>query len=78
MCIDNHQRRPVTCILESCEGAFEHIQIVGIGHPRHVPAVADEPRRDVIAVRQSRAAFDGDLVVVIDPAKVGQFEVAGD
>jgi hypothetical protein len=60
------------------EGALEHFQVVGVAHPRHVPAIADEPRRHVIAIRQGGLALDGDPVVVVDPAQVGQPQVPGE
>src|SRR5262249_29691494 len=44
-------------------------------HSRHVPAIASETRCDVIAIGQRSVAFDGDVVVIIDPTEVGQFEM---
>ena len=65
-------------VLERPERALEHLQIVGIADTRDVPAVADEPRGDVIAVSQRRVALDGDVIVVVDPAQVGQLEMTGE
>ena len=43
-----------------------------------VPAVAFEARAHVFAEGQAGVAFDGDVVVVVDPAEIGEFEVAGE
>ena len=64
--------------LNVAERALEHLQVVGIAHARDVPAVPEEPRRHVVAERQRRVALDGDLIVVVDPAQVGQLEVPGE
>src|SRR5262249_3410725 len=57
------------------EGTLDQLQIVGVPNACHVPAVTDEPRRYVVAVGERGVAFDGDVVVVIDPAQVGEFQV---
>src|SRR5215510_15970997 len=49
MAIDDNQRRSIGGIFESCKGAIEHLQIIGIAHPRDVPTVADEACGHVIA-----------------------------
>src|SRR3954447_18133587 len=68
--VDDDQRLTVTGLAEGLEGTREHLQVVGIAHPRDVPAVADESRGDVVATRQRGVALDGDLVVVVDPTEV--------
>jgi hypothetical protein len=57
--------------------AREHLEVVGVAHAGDVPAVADEPGGHVLAERPGRVPLDRDLVVVVDPAQVGQPEVAG-
>ena len=64
-------------LLERLERALEHLQVVGVADARDVPAVADEARGHVLAERQRRVALDGDVVVVVDPAEVGELQVAG-
>ena len=76
--VDDDQRRPIVGGLEDVERAAEQIEIVGVADARDVPAVADEARRDVIAVGEGGVALDGDVVVVVDPAQVRQLQVAGD
>ena len=75
MGIDNDQRRPILRVFERREGTLEQLQIVGVAHSRHVPAIASEACCDVIAIGQRGVAFDGDVVVIIDPTQVGEFEM---
>src|SRR5215467_5779617 len=57
------------------EGVLDSIKVVGIAHTNHVPSVGQEPPRDVLGERDIRFAFDGDVVVVVDPAQVVELEV---
>src|SRR5205807_4594486 len=77
MAVHHHQRGPVLLLAENLEGAGHHLQVVGVADARHVPAVAQEARRHVVAERQRGGALDGDVVVVLDPAEVAQLQVAG-
>ena len=54
----------------------QHLSIVGIAHPQHVPAIAQEPRSHVFTERQRSIAFNGDVVVVVDPAEIGELQVS--
>ena len=53
-------------------------QIVGIADPQHVPAIGEEARRDILGEGDAGLAFDGDVVVVVDPAQVVELEMAGE
>ena len=68
MAIDNDQRRAVRRVLEGAQGALQHLQVVDVADARDVPAVADEAGGDVLAEGSIGVAFDGDLVVVVEPA----------
>jgi len=57
---------------EPREGARQHLQIVGVADAGDVPAVPQEARGHVLAERQGGVTFDGDAVVIIDPAQVGE------
>ena len=76
--VDDDQRRPPLLALEDLERPGEQLEVVGVAHPGDVPAVADEARRDVVAVGELGAAVDRDVVVVVDPAEVVQALMAGD
>jgi len=74
---DDDQRGPVVGLLERGQGPAELVQIVHVVDLDDVPAVAGKPRGHVLAERQRRGTLDGDLVVVVDPAQVGELEVPG-
>src|SRR6266567_2111305 len=58
------------------ERGVERAQVVAIGDPLDVPAVALEAARGVVRERQIGLAVDGDAVVVVDPDQLAQLEVA--
>ena len=68
--VEDEERRPALGLLEDPEGMLDALEVVGIADAQHVPAVGQEPGRDVLGERQVGAAFDGDVVVVEDPAQV--------
>ena len=59
-------------------GARQHGEVVGVADTGDVPAQADEPGGDILGKGQRRAPFDGDRVVVVDPAQVRQVQVPGE
>ena len=69
--IDNDQRWSVARALKRIERPFEHIEVVRVTHSCHIPFVGQEPRCDVFTERPLGVSFDGDLVVVINPAQIG-------
>ena len=75
--IDDDQRGPVAGVLEGAKGPLQHFQIVGVADPQHVPVVTDKAGRHVLAERPIGVAFDGDFVVVIQPAEIRQFKMPG-
>ena len=58
--------------LERVESPLEHFEVVGVPCPGDVPTVSDKARRHVLGERPIRVAFDGDLVVVVNPAEIRQ------
>src|SRR6266481_2966658 len=58
------------------QGMLDPINIVSVADPQNVPSVTQEPGRDVLGEGDSRVSFDGDVVVVVDPAEVVQAKVA--
>jgi len=64
------------------EGYFvatrEHHQVVGIGDAGDVPAVADEAGHHIFAEGPTGGAIEGDAIVVVDPAKIGELQMAGE
>ena len=72
MAVHDNQRGPVAGALKCSERPSEHFQIVRIAHPCHIPSVTDEAGGHVLGKSQSGVAFDGDVVVVVDPAEIGE------
>ncbi len=77
LAVDDDQGRAVRFTAERLEGAAQGRAVVGVADPGDVPAVGDEPGGHVLGERQVGAALDTDVVVVVDPAQVGQPQVAG-
>ena len=75
--VDDDQGGSIVGLLEHVQGPLQEVEVVRVTDPDHVPAVADESRRHVVGVGQFGVSLDGDVVVVVDPAEVGQLEVAG-
>ena len=65
-------------VLKGSEGPGQHLEIVGVADTGYVPPVADETGGHVFGESQSGVAFDGDAVVVVNPAEIGQAQVAGE
>ena len=62
---------------EDLQSVLDAIDVVGVADAQDVPAVTQEPGGDVLREGDARVAFDGDVVVVVDPAEVVQAQVAG-
>ena len=75
--VHHDQRRTLGLGPKRVEGHTQRGQVVGVGDVLHRPAVAGEPGRHVLGERQAGGALDGDLVVVVDPAQIGQLQVPG-
>ena len=76
--VHDDQRGAILAVLKRPERTGQHIQIVCIADTRHVPAVADETRGHVLGEGQVSVAFDRDVVVVVNPAKIRKLQVAGE
>ena len=72
------ERRAALMLDDFAIGRIERGQIVGVFHRQHMPTQAAETRGDVLAECQLCAAFDRDLIVVVNPAQVIELQMAGD
>ncbi len=54
------------------------LEVVGIVNVRHVPTIGREPRGHVFVEGEIGVAFDGDVVVVVDPAEIRELQVTGE
>jgi hypothetical protein len=75
--VHDDERRTVLCVLERGERARQQVQIIGITDAQDVPAVAKEARSNIFCESERGTAFDGDLIIVVDPAQVRELEVSG-
>jgi hypothetical protein len=78
LAVENDERGPPLGLAEHAEGALDEIYVVRVADAQHIPAVAHEPRRDVLGEGDLGAALDGDVVVIVDPAEVVEAQVAGE
>src|SRR5262249_47290308 len=76
--VNNNERRPIVCIEKSSKRAEQHFQVIGVAHPSHIPSVAQEAGGYILSKSQSRVTFYGDVVVIVDPAKVGELKMTGE
>ena len=77
MAVENDQRRPVFRLAEDRERVLDPLQIIGIADAQHVPMVSEEAGRDILGEGDAGLAFDGDVIVVVDPAQIVEGEMAG-
>src|SRR5262249_18610166 len=76
--IDDDEGRTVSGGDREFNRTDEQIKVVGVAHASDIPTVAHEARRYILSKCQSGIAFDGDVIVVVDPAKIVELEVAGE
>ena len=76
--LHDHERGLVLLRLEGFQRFRERRGVVGVGHPFHPPAQSLELLPHVLGEGEVCLPFDRDLVVVVEPAEVGEAEVAGD
>src|SRR5438876_1092432 len=77
MAIDDDERRSICGGLERLKSSCQHLQIIRVANARNVPTIGDEACCHIICKGQGSISFDGDMVVVIDPAKVRELQVTG-
>src|SRR5712672_1144396 len=78
MTIDDYDRGSARRPCGIPQRALDAIQIVGIPDTNDVPSIRQESPGDVFGERDIGLAFDGDVIVVVDPAEVIELQVPGD
>ena len=76
--VEDDQRGTAYGLAKLRHSPLDVIDVVGVADALHVPAVAQEARRDIFGECDAGAAFDGDVVVVVDPAQVIERQVTGE
>ena len=74
--VENDDRRAPARFAEHAQRALDRLDVVGVADAQDVPAVTQEAQRDVLGERDVGAAFDRDVIVVVDPAQVVEREMA--
>jgi hypothetical protein len=76
--LDDDQGRHVFGAPKALERLRQPVGVVDVAHVRHVPAIGEETRRDIVAESQIRVPLDRHPVAVIDPAQVAEHLVTGE
>src|SRR5215475_8351704 len=77
MAVENDEGRPVLRLPEDFEGVLDPIRVVGIAYSQDIPSVGQKPGRYVLREGDASVAFDGDVIVVVDPAEAVEPQVGG-
>ncbi len=75
MAVHDDERGTVGGGVKRLERVAETIQIIGITDTQDIPPVTQESRRHIFRESQRRIAFNGDVVVVVNPAQVRKLEM---
>ena len=76
--VQNDQRRPSFGLPEDRKGIFDPLPIIGVANPQHIPPIGEKARRHVFGEGDFGFAFDGDVVVVVDPAQIIELKMTGE
>ena len=76
--VDNDERGPVGAIEKGFERVMQKLQIIGVTHAGDVPAVAGKAHSDIFSEGEVGFAFNGDAVVVVNPAQVAEPKMPGE
>ena len=64
-------------LLKHIERAGQQFQIIGVSDAGYIPAIAHKAGGNIFAERQFGLAFNGDVVVVVNPAEIAELEMPG-
>src|SRR5216684_8736439 len=78
MAVQNNERGTVLDPKRVAVGVGQRPKIIGVMDVRHIPAVTPESCGDILAEGEVGLAFNGDLIVVIEPAQVRKLQVSGE
>jgi len=74
--VQDEEGRAARRLAKHLQGLIDSINVVSVADPQNVPTVTQESGRDVLREGDSRIPFDGDVVVVVDPAEIVQAKMA--
>src|ERR1700731_1214298 len=70
--VQDEEGRGARRLAKHLQGLLDSINVVRVADPQNVPTVTQKAGRDVLREGDSRIPFDGDVVVVVDPAEMVQ------
>src|ERR1051325_3024857 len=73
--VQDNKRRPAFGFAEDLERVFDSIHVVCVTNAQNIPTISQETSGDIFGEGEVRVAFDRDMIVVEDPAKIIQTEV---
>src|SRR5262249_48552602 len=74
--VKNNEGWAMLGLAKDSQCLFDPVDVICVSDAKSVPAVAQKSGRDVLGKGDARIAFDRDVIVVVDPAKVVQGEMA--
>src|SRR5208282_4397239 len=77
MAVENYESGPTFGSSKNLKGLFNEVNIIRVTHPQDIPAIAEKPGGDVFGEGDAGCPFDGDVVVVVNPAEVVEAEMTG-
>src|SRR5262249_4458555 len=73
--VQNNKGGPFFGLTEDVEGMLNTLDVVSVADTQHIPSVGKKSCLNVFGEGDARGALDGDVVVVVDPAKVVEPEM---
>jgi hypothetical protein len=75
--VQHDERGTALRIFEDLESVLDPVNVVRIADPQNVPPITQEPSCDVLCKGNPRAPFNGNVIVVIDPAEIVKPKMGG-
>ena len=70
MAIQNNEGRAALRLSEDLQGMLDAVNVIGVTDAQDVPPITQEPGRYVYRESDTGVPFDGDVVVVVNPADI--------
>ncbi len=72
MTVHDNQGRPFGLVYGRLNRPRQHLQVIRVAHPLHVPMVGQEAGGHILTKSQRGVAFNGNVIVVIKPDEVAE------
>src|ERR1700677_3098130 len=78
MAIHNNEGGPAFRLLEDIKRMLDALEVVGVTYAQNVPSIGQKAPGDIFGESNTGVAFDGDVVVVVNPTEVIEAQMGGD